>query len=84
MAHRFVVGEASAEPYNGYDEKTTLERSGFGRALKTGGVWQNTFESNISLCQTAGFKALDFGVSLSFYLLNHLFSISHNLTGTSF
>jgi hypothetical protein len=46
VAHRFVVGEASAEPYIGFDEKTALERSGFGRALKTGGIWQNTFNIN--------------------------------------
>jgi len=40
VVHRFIVGAVSAEPYNGYDEKTTLERSGFGRALRTGEVWQ--------------------------------------------
>jgi hypothetical protein len=46
VAHRFIVGAASAEPYIGYDEKTALEQSGFGRALKTGGVWQNTSKIN--------------------------------------
>ncbi len=80
MAHRFVVGEAPAEPYNRYDEKTALERSGFGRALKTEGVWQNTFESNISLCQTAGFKALDFGV----YIVKENFHFQQSLINAIF
>jgi len=35
VALLFIVGEASAEPYTSYDGKTDLERSGFGRALKT-------------------------------------------------
>ena len=46
MAHRFVAGAAPAEPgIIKYDEKTNLERSGFGRALKTGGVWQRPINS---------------------------------------
>jgi hypothetical protein len=32
-----------------HDGKTALERSGFGRALNTGEVWQKTFEINFAL-----------------------------------
>lgn len=54
-----VAGEASAEPCIKPDENTALGRSGFGRALKTGGVLQIPLLTSKSICGTAGFKALD-------------------------
>jgi hypothetical protein len=60
VAHRFIAGEASAEPGIKHDGKTVLERSGFGRALKTEGVPQIPLFIFNSICGTAGFKALDF------------------------
>jgi hypothetical protein len=49
VVHRFIVGEATAEPYISVDGKTASERSGFGRALNTEGVWQKTVEVNFAL-----------------------------------
>jgi hypothetical protein len=60
MKYRFLGAERRRR-LEWSDFSMGIERKGF----KDWGVWQNTFESNINFCQTAGFKALDLSCNLT-------------------